>query len=564
MRLRSSWTIPVAALFTVLASGGWLLQEGAGPSASEALLETVVRRVSDNFVEEVSAQELYDKAIDGLLFELGDPYAAFIRAEDQTTALLSNSYGGVGMRILAEEEGITVLSIIPNSPSSALGLRPADRIVEVDGESTVGWSQVDAVSSLRGPKGEAVEVAVSREGEPELLHFAIVRDDVHIVATQSLMLPDDVGYVYLQQFSRQATQELQVAINDLLARGANSLVLDLRYNQGGILREAVEIADLFLEPGEMVVDTRARDSRDSYTFAAPGPDRYPGLPIVVLVNTWSASASEIVAGALQDHDRALVLGTRTFGKGVMQSVFPLPGGNYLRLTTGTWYTPSGRSIHRSRGEGDDTFALGSEDFNEAVSEAVQLGMGATDGFVADRGPVLEDAEDEEDLETFRTASGRLVYGGGGIIPDLVVMPDTLTVAEQELRQVLLDTEVPFNDLAFRFAVKYQREHLDLTEDFSVTRQMRGEFLAFLEERTGATLDADLVDAAGDLVDFQLGRQLAAAAFGEDAGLRRAVERSRQVGEGVRLLSGAATPEELLALVEQATEERIDDEIGPES
>ncbi|MCK5483219.1 MAG: S41 family peptidase [Gemmatimonadetes bacterium] len=561
MKLRSSWAVPVAGLFAVLASGGWLLQESAGPSASEALLETVVRRVSDNFVEEVSAQELYDKAIDGLLFELGDPYAAFIRAEDQTTALLSNSYGGVGMRILAEDEGITVLSIIPNSPSSELGLRPADRIVEVDGESTVGWSQVDAVSSLRGPKGETVEVAVSREGEPELLHFSIVRDDVHIVATQSLILSDDVGYVFLQQFSRQATQELQVAINDLLARGASSLVLDLRYNVGGILREAVEISDLFLDQGEMVVDTRARDPRDSYTFTAPGPDRYPGLPVVVLVNTWSASASEIVAGALQDHDRALVLGTRTFGKGVMQSVFPLPGGNYLRLTTGTWYTPSGRSIHRSRGEGDDTFALGSDEFNDAVTEAVQLGMGSTDGFVADSDPVLEDAED---MQAYETVSGRVVYGGGGIVPDVVVMPDTLTVAERELRQVLLDSEVPFNDLAFRFAVKYHRAHPELREDFLLTSEMRGEFLDYLGEQTGAVLDPDLVGAASELVDFQLSRQLAAAAFGEDAGTRRAVERSRQVTEAVRLLDGSATPEELLALGEQTREEQADEKMGPES
>jgi carboxyl-terminal processing protease len=465
------------------------------------------------------------------------------------------------MRILAEEEGILVLSIIPNSPSSALDLRPADRIVEVDGESTLGWTQGEAVEALRGPKGEAVEVAVSRDGEPELLRFAIERDDVHIVAAQSLILSDDVGYIYLQQFSRQATGELQVAINDLLARGARSLVLDLRYNVGGILREAVEIADLFLEPGDMVVDTRARNPLDSYTFSAPGPDRYPGLPVVVLVNTWSASASEIVAGALQDHDRALVLGTRSFGKGVMQSVFPLPGGNYLRLTTGTWYTPSGRSIHRLRGEGDDTFALGSEDFNDAVSEAVQLGMGATDGFVADPGP---DLEDPEDLEIYRTVSGRVVYGGGGIMPDLVVTPDTLTVAEQELRQVLLDSEVPFNDLAFRFAVRYHRQHPDLTEDFTVTREMRGEFLDFLSERTGAVLDAELVDAAGDLVDFQLGRQLAAAVFGEDAGLRRAVERSRQVAEGVRLLREAATPEDLLALGEQARDEQTGNEIGPES
>ena len=561
MKLRSSWTVPVAGLFAVLASGGWLLQESAGPSASDALLETVVRRVSDNFVEEVSAQELYDKAIDGLLFELGDPYAAFIRAEDQTTALLSNSYGGVGMRILAEEEGITVLGIIPNSPSSALGLMADDRIVEVDGESTVGWSQVDAVSALRGPKGEAVEVAVSREGEPELLHFSIVRDDVHIVATQSLILSDDVGYVFLQQFSRQATQELQVAINDLLARGARSLVLDLRFNVGGILREAVEISDLFLEQGEMVVDTRARDPRDSYTFAAPGPDRYPGLPVVVLVNTWSASASEIVAGALQDHDRALVLGTRTFGKGVMQSVFPLPGGNYLRLTTGTWYTPSGRSIHRSRGEGDDAFALGSDEFNDAVTEAVQLGMGATDGFVADTDPALDDAED---MPVFETVSGRVVYGGGGIVPDVVVLPDTLTVPERELRQALLDSEVAFNDLAFRFAVKYHRRHPDLRENFVVDVELRREFVAYLAEETGATLDSELVDAAGDLVDFQLGRQLAAAAFGEEAGLRRAVERSRQVTEAVRLLDGAATPEELLALGEQTRDEQADETLGPES
>ena len=561
MKLRSSWAVPVAGLFAVLASGGWLLQESAGRSASEALLETVVRRVSDNFVEEVSAQELYDKAIDGLLFELGDPYAAFIRAEDQTTALLSNSYGGVGMRILAEDEGITVLSIIPNSPSSELGLRPADRIVEVDGESTVGWSQVDAVSSLRGPKGETVEVAVSREGEPELLHFSIVRDDVHIVATQSLILSDDVGYVFLQQFSRQATQELQVAINDLLARGASSLVLDLRYNVGGILREAVEISDLFLDQGEMVVDTRARDPRDSYTFTAPGPDRYPGLPVVVLVNTWSASASEIVAGALQDHDRALVLGTRTFGKGVMQSVFPLPGGNYLRLTTGTWYTPSGRSIHRSRGEGDDTFALGSNEFNDAVTEAVQLGMGSTDGFVADSDPVLDDVEE---MPAYETVSGRVVYGGGGIVPDVVVMPDTLTVAERELRQVLLDSEVPFNDLAFRFAVMYHRAHPELREDFLLTSEMRGEFLDYLGEQTGAVQDPDLVDAASELVDFQLSRQLAAAAFGEDAGTRRAVERSRQVTEAVRLLDGSATPEELLALGEQTREEQADEKMGPES
>jgi len=562
MRLRGTWTFPLAALFAALVSGGWLLQDSGSAPASDALLDTVVRRVSANYVEEVSPQELYDMAIDGLLVELGDPYAAFIRAEDQTSALLSNNYGGVGMRILAEDEGITVLGIMPNSPSSALDIQPDDRIVEVDGESTAGWTQTEAVTALRGPKGEAVEIAIERAGEPELIHLSIVRDDVHVVATQSLLLPDDVGYVYLNTFSRQATSELQASINDLLARGARSVILDLRYNQGGILREAVEISDLFLDSGDMVVDTRARDPRDSYSFTAPGPDRYPGLPVVVLVNAWSASASEIVAGALQDHDRAVVLGTRTFGKGVMQSVFPLPGGNYLRLTTGTWYTPSGRSIHRSRGEGDEVFALGSEEFNDAVAEAVQLGMEATDGFVADRGIAV--IGDTAELQSFHTESGRVVYGGGGIVPDLTVMPDTLSTAEQELRQVLLDADVPFQDLAFRFAIDYSRRHPALQEDFVVTPEMRREFVAYLEERTGAVLDPELVDAAGELVDFQLERQLAAAAFGDDEGLRRAVEKSRQVQEAEKLLAGASTPEELMAAAEQTREGQDRDVTGPES
>jgi len=553
MKLTRAWVRPLVGSLVVVTSGGWLMQADGTGTASEALFETTVRFVTENYVEPVSRGELYDKAIDGLLVRLGDPYAAFIRAEDQTSALLSNSYGGVGMRILAEEEGITVLGIIPDSPSSRLDIRPDDLIVEVDGRPTTGWTQSEAVTALRGPKGEAVEIRVRREGAAELIPFSIVRDDVHIVAVQSLLLDGDVGYIFLDQFSRRSREEIQVAVNDLLAQGARSLILDLRYNVGGILREAVEIADLFLDEGELVVDTRARDPRDSYTFAAPGPDRYPGLPIVVLVNAWSASASEIVAGALQDHDRALVLGTRTFGKGVMQSVFPLPGGNYLRLTTGTWYTPSGRSIHRPRSSDAEAFALGSDEFNAAVSEAVQLGMQATDGFARPA-----DADTAE-LQTFTTESGRVVYGGGGIMPDLVVNPDTLNEAERELRQVLLDADVPFNDLAFRFAVRYKRAHPELREDFVVTRGMREQFIQFLEDRTGTRLDPDLLDSAGDLVDFQLGRQIATAAFGEPSGLRRAVDRSRQVNEAVRLLQGAATPEELMALGEAEKKDT-----GPES
>jgi carboxyl-terminal processing protease len=537
----------MSVLLAALASGGWLLQEAQPGDVrfNAELFKSVHRFVAERYVEEIEPGELYDMAVDGLLVELGDPYAAYIRAEDREQALLSNTYGGVGMRILAEEEGITILGIIPDSPSSDLDLRPEDRIVEVDGESAIGWTQEEAVEALRGPRGESVEVGVKRAEVAGLLHFTIVRDRVHIVAVQSVLLDGDVGYILLERFSQEARRELEAAINDLLAAGARSLILDLRYNAGGILREAVEVADLFLEKGDQVVDTRARDPRDSHQYEAPGPDRYPGLPLVVLVSGMSASGSEIVAGALQDYDRALVLGTTTYGKGVMQSVFPLPGDDYLRLTTGTWYTPSGRSIHRRNAEREeaDGLIMGSDDFDEAVAAAVSLG--ASGDPVSDGMAVTDTAG----RPVYQTMGGRSVYGGGGIMPDLFVTPDTLTTAEQALRQALMSAEIPFANLAFRFGVKYKRQHPELKRDFIVTPFLRSEFLEYLQQETGETVDRDLIVGAVDLIDYQLGRQLASAAFGDNAGLERAIRRSQQVQEAKSLLEQARTPEQLLTLGE---------------
>lgn len=551
MKVRRMRVAPLAVLFVTLTSGAWLLQEARTAHELQAagLFETVHRFVVERYVEEVDPGELYEMAVDGLLVELGDPYAALIRPEDQQQALLSNNYGGVGLRILAEQEGILLLGVIPNSPASRLNLQPDDLIVEVDGRSTRGWTQEQAVEALRGPRGEPVDVAIVRDGVPEQLRYTIVRDDVHIVAVQSVLLDGDVGYVLLDRFSRAARSELEVAVNDLLAIGARSLILDLRYNEGGILQEAVDVSDLFLGRGSVVVDTRARDPRDSQTFAAPGPDRYPGLPLVVLVNGFSASASEIVAGALQDHDRALIIGTRTFGKGVMQSVFPLPKDNYLRLTTGTWYTPSGRSIHRGRSEREaaEGLTLGSEEFDTAVAEAVRLG-----GMVpADYDPgAAGEGEGAAADAVYRTMSGRQVQGGGGIVPDLVILPDTLTTAEQTLRQAMMEEEVPFANLAFRFGVRYRRAHPGLERDFEVNPAMRAEFLKFLERETGVALPDDLVAGGQELIDYQLGRQLATAVFGEGAGLERAIARSRQVAEAKHLLQEAGSPEQLLTLGEE--------------
>lgn len=540
----------LAAVATAAAFAVGPLRGSAGAVApiDPGLFELVRAHVAREFVDPIAPDSLYDLAVEGLLKEIGDPYAALIRPEDRRAALLTNNYGGVGMRILAEAEGILVLDVIPGSPSDRLQVRRFDLIVEVDGRPAAGWAQADAVGALRGPKGEAVEITVRRAGAPEPLRFTITRDDVHLAAVESLLLEDGIGYARLTTFSQASRRELQAAVSDLIAAGARSLILDVRSNQGGILREAVEISDLFLDSGLPVVVTRARDVRDSESFEAPGPDRYPGLPIVVLVNGMSASASEIVAGALQDHDRALIVGTRTFGKGVMQSLFPLPGGNYLRLTTGTWYTPSGRSIHRTRDpDAMHGFALGSEGFDAAVAAAVELETGLA-------GTEAAAEVDTAGRQVFRTDGGRVVYGGGGIVPDLIVRPDSISDGERQLVARLRAGDVNLSELALRFAARRQIESPAAARDPALTDAVRAAFDRFVAEASEGAIDGSDLDLAREPVDGMVARELAVIAGGETAGLRLVLEQSPEVRRATSLLRDANTPETLLALAGSASSE----------
>ncbi|MFW6088494.1 MAG: S41 family peptidase [Gemmatimonadota bacterium] len=537
MRAGRGWLAGTVVLVAAVVTGGSLLQSQAAERISNATMFDLVHRyVAERYVDEVDPDSLYEMAIDGLLVELGDPYAAYIRGADDGT-LLSGNYGGVGMRVLADDDGITVLGVIPGSPSAELDLEKLDLIVEVDGESTLGWSQQEAVTALRGERGEPVDVLVERVGRSEPFPVTIVRDDVHLDATQSVLLDGGVGYVRLGQFSRSSARELAAAIDGLRERGAGSVIIDLRGNSGGILPEAVEMADLFLEAGSPVVETRGRDPQDNQRFGAPGPDRYPGLPLVVLVNGWSASASEIVAGALQDFDRAVVMGSRTFGKGVMQSVFPLPDRRYLRLTTGTWYTPSGRSIHRER---NLEAQFGSTGFNEAVLEAVELGL-------ADAPLESPTAEaDTAGRQVFRTVGGRPVYGGGGIQPDLLVHPDTLTTPEQALRSAMFEEQISLADLSLRFAVDWVRANPN-ARPTGVTTELRTAFIRFVEQETDGVIDEVMLREGSGLLDYQLGSQLAMVAFDDEAGLKAQIDQQREVENAAAMLRSAATPEQLIAL-----------------
>lgn len=535
MKLRRSWIPALAVALVALTTGGWLLQHSSsgddGPFFKAQLLEQVHQIVADRYVEEVEPGDLYQMAIDGMLRELGDPYSTFLDPDEveQLKLNTTGNYGGLGIRIASQDGWITVVSVLPGTPAEEVGLETGDRILQVEGESAEGWSTTEAVNELRGEKGSDVTITVARVGSEKPLQFTITRDDIHVVAVSSFMVDSDVGYVKLDPFSRNARQELKSAIDGLREEGAGSLLLDLRGNPGGLLDEGVAVADLFLEEDTEVVSTRSRVESENETYAAPDREVYSDVPLVVMVDRYSASASEIVAGALQDQDRALIVGTTTFGKGSVQSLFNLPEGNYLKLTTGRWYTPSGRSIQKPH-----------DRESQIAEQAVAMG--------GDPVPVSVDTAGRE---TYRTKSGRTVYGGGGITPDRIVMPDTLTSREQVLRSSLSAEGVSLSQSAFRFSVEWVEDHPDLDRDFTVTDGMRSAFREFISEQLEDDVDAELYREAEGYVDWLLARQVANAAFGEEAELRRRLGLDTQMEEALALLRRANSTDELFALSARA-------------
>ncbi len=526
----------VVVTIIALGSGGWLLEQGVGAQESTVyrarLFDEVHRLVSERYVEEMDSSDLYRMAIDGMLSELGDPYSVFISADqaDDLELSIEGDYGGLGIRIQKVGEWITVMGVIPNSPAERQGLMTGDRIVGVEGESARGWDDTEAVERLRGPKGTPVSISMGRVGASEPLEFTIVRDEIHVETVKSFMVDERIGFVGLDQFSRDARTELGEAIRALQEEGAEALILDLRGNPGGLLDQGVAVSDLFLAQGAGIVETRSRVEDQNFTFGAPNEEEFPGLPVVVLVNYASASASEILAGALQDHDRALILGTPTFGKGSVQTVFSLPGGNHLKLTTAGWYTPSGRSITRAalQGAGDD------------LSHAVSAQMSAMRGI----------AVDTAGLEVFHTSGGRAVYGGGGITPD-VIIPDTTTVDERDFERAVGRAGFSLNQLAFRFGVKWTNDHPDIDRDFVVTPEMREQFYQEISEIEDLEIDRELFDRVAARIDRFLEAQIANSAFGELEMFKRFETQSPMYLEAVRLLGEASTPEDLLSMATPA-------------
>ena len=528
MKLRKTLVL-VAVAGVALATGGWLLQREAAPVGSvyqqARLFEDVLAHVADYYVDSIDERRLYQMAIDGMLDQLHDPYSVFLKRDDfrALSEATSGNYGGLGIQIDVRDGWITVVAPLPDTPAERAGIQSGDQIIALDGRPTEGWKNDQAVKELRGEPGTAVELKVRRVGVEQPLTFKLSRATIHIRSVQVAMLLDDrVGYVALNPVSEASAPELADALKSLTEKGMKSLILDLRGNPGGLLEQGVAVSDLFLDPGQEVVETRGRAPNSSRVYRDGKPQPWPGLPVVVLVNGGTASAAEIITGALQDHDRAVVVGTPTFGKGLVQSLYPLTPEVALKLTTARWYTPSGRTIQRKSKSEEDQLAQ---------AEAAELGR---------------DTSKVDSSLVFHTDRGRVVRGGGGIRPDLFVVPDTFTAKERAFMKALGNKIPTYWDVRAGYALEAKATGRVKGPDFQVSPDMVDDIMRRLRAR-GVTLSDSVLAGARTLISDDLGYEIARYVFGRPVEVRRHMNEDRQVQAALALARRAKSPQDLLAI-----------------
>jgi carboxyl-terminal processing protease len=527
--MRSRAVIAIAALGGALATGGWLLQRGmahgSGSYVGAQLFNEVLSRVANQYVDSVPMSDLYTKAAAGMVDELGDPHSVYLTGArlGSLTESTTGNYAGLGIQIDVRNGWITIISPLPGTPAERAGIQPGDRIVAVDGKSTEGYTPDEARETLRGKEGSKVSITVDRPGVEALLPFTIQRAEIHVASVRHpTMLANEIGYVDLTIFSESSDSELRTAIDSLRRRCMKTLIFDLRTNPGGLLEQGVAISDLFLDRGQQIVSMRGRAPGSNHDFTDETHQIWPDLRLITLVDGHSASAAEIVAGALQDHDRSVILGSTTYGKGSAQSVFPLPDdAGALKLTTARWYTPSGRSIQKQLPDS-------TEDEGGVTAEP--------------------DTAAEKPLskrEPYRTDSGRLVYGGGGITPDLIVSNQDSASAMLSFWQAVGQDIPAFRDALTKYALSVKARKGVASPDFAVTKAMRDEFWK-LARSNGVSIDQAVQDSSARTVNDLLGFEIARFAFGSEAAFERQVKDDRVISAALELANGANSEKDLLA------------------
>ena len=520
--------VVLGILCAALVTGGALIHRGLAPATTAPdgahLFEQVLQLVETKYIDSVPQATLYRSAVEGMLQELGDPHTAYLapRGLDRLNESTTGNYQGLGLEVDAREDGITVIAPIPGGPAEAAGIRTGDRIIAVEGKSTRSWTVEDAAKAVRGAPGTNVSITVERPGIAAPMPFTITRKEIHRQAIRrAVVLADSVGYVAVGVFSEATAKELATAIERLRSTGATKLIIDLRDNPGGLLEQGVAVTDLFLDSAQKVVEMRGRTPDANHQFLDRAPQRWPAMPLVVLVNGGSASASEIVAGALQDHDRAAIVGRTTFGKGSAQSVIPLASGGALKLTSALWYTPSGRSINR-------------------MTAPDETPTGTTD--------LLAPLGERDTRPVFTTDAGRKVYGGGGIAPDVVVPTTPITEPEVALARALGTSSPKFRDAVTDYGLSLKAAASITSPDFVVTPAMLDELWRRMQRR-GIDIDRAVYDRASVTVSRILAWEIARYVFSPDMEFLRRAREDDAIRTATAILAGARTQREVLARAE---------------
>ncbi len=527
--------IPILALCLAAAAPHLAAQQSPKlPDTDEAhVFASALQAIYSMQMNAPSDSTLLAGALQGMIRSLNDPYAeVFTVRQGQAFDLeTTGNYSGVGLTIQLLNHRVTVVAVFRKTPAAEAGIQLGDQIIGVDGHDATSWTTTMASDSIKGPVGTKVTLKIARPGYVQPLTYVLQRDSVHVPAVTYGVLDHDIGYIALDPVARGSADEMASALQHL--KRMHGLVIDLRGNPGGFLDESLWLANLFLPQGDTLASTHQRvpggtaSDIERRAFVATSPSRVPpNLPIVMLVDGYTASGAEIFAGALQDHDRALILGQRTFGKGVMQSVVPLPYGQRLKFTTGTWYTPLGRSLARPRNA--DGMAL---------------------------------PEDTDTLPEVRTASGRLLRADGGIFPDLPIKPDTLTLPEQALGKAAAKAKVPLAERIYAFALASAKQLLAENKNRPSLDPAR--FDAWVDTLVANGLPASAVNAPGVRAFLAWEVRLAIAgrmdeAHGQqDVGLEAEVRMAHDpvLTEAVRLLRSVHTQAQLFTAADKVRAEQ---------
>jgi carboxyl-terminal processing protease len=490
-------------------AGGVLIGSSLNPKAGSKesgdemqKFREVLSLVENEYVDEAKTDQLVEEAIEHMLTKL-DPHSSYIPASDREAASedLRGNFEGIGIEFNIFQDTLVVVSPLSGGPSESVGLRSGDKIIKVDDKQLTGISlnNADVYKYLKGPKGSDVALEVVRNGVSKPMTFKITRDKIPQYSLEAAyMIDDQIGYIKIRLFTATTFDEFKASIDKLKGQGMKKLVLDLQGNPGGYLNQAIDLSDEFLKAGEKIVFTKGKDKRYDTEALTTDKGEFEEGDLIVLVNEGSASASEIVSGALQDNDRALIVGRRTFGKGLVQTPFELNDGSELRLTISRYYTPSGRSIQKPYGS--------DEEYNREVYERYQHG----EFFHAD-------SIKFNDSLKFQTTSGRTVYGGGGIMPDYFVPLDTTQNSTYFNR--LFNVNAP-REFAFTYAQK-NKERLEkmgyenYRKDFDIDDRMMNDLIELGKRGKVTPMPKDLA-AHKKVIDNYLKAEIARRVWGNEA------------------------------------------------